>query len=213
MTVKPKLLDLFCCAGGAGAGYADAGFEVWGVDIAPQPNYPFKFAQLDALTLPPEFLQQFDAVHASPPCQSYSPLNAYNHHIYADLVGVTRSLLQKAGRPFIIENVVQAPLIEPIILCGAMFDLRVYRHRAFETNFALHPPAHPLHRQKCSRNGVLPGVGQFMTISGGKHAEAWRVRAAAEMGVPWTKTIREVCESIPPSYTRWIGSHLMMAVV
>ncbi|MER6508257.1 DNA cytosine methyltransferase [Nonomuraea sp. NPDC001636] len=204
-----RLLDLYCCAGGAGMGYHLAGFEVTGVDIAPQPRYPFAFIQANALDVLEDrtFLAGFDFIHASPPCQGHSPLNAYNHKDYPDLIPATRQALRKAGRPYVIENVIQAPLIDPVVLCGAMFGLRLYRHRAFEVGggFAFTAPPHPQHHARCVRNGYLPSEGQFMTITGGRHSEAWRAKASEVMRVPWTRTIREVCEAIPPAYTHHIG--------
>jgi DNA (cytosine-5)-methyltransferase 1 len=209
--VKSRLLDLFCCAGGAGEGYRRAGFEVVGVDIEPQPNYPFEFIQADALGVLVDrgFVGGFDAAHASPPCQQYSPLNAYNRKSYPDLVNAVRALLDLTGLPYVIENVPQAPLREPVTLCGAMFGLRVYRHRGFESNVPISAPTHPPHAARCARNGYLPGDDQYMTVSGGKHSEAWRLKAAEVMGVPWTRTIREVCEAIPPAYPEHTGRALM----
>lgn len=194
--------DLCCCAGGAAMGLYRAGFRVIGVDIEPQPNYPFEFIQGDAMEQP---LDGAAFAWASPPCQKYSPLNAYNKKEYPDLVAPMRAKLLAAGIPWAMENVVQAPLIHPTMLCGCMFGLRVYRHRNFETSFPLHAPTHPKHTAICARNGYLPKPGQFMTISGGKHSEAWRRAAAETLGVPWTKTIREVCEAIPPAYSEFIG--------
>lgn len=216
-TSKPRLLDLFCCAGGAGQGYADAGFDVVGVDIEPQPNYPFEFIQgdaqdaLDALILKGEWrgIGRFDAVHASPPCQAYSPLNAYNQLDYPDLVAATRGQLEALGLPYVMENVTQAPLRNPVVLCGSMFGLRVYRHRGFETNWPLLVPPHVGHVARCVRNGYLPAEDQFMSIHGGKHSRAWKAQAAEVMGVPWMTTIREVCEAIPPAYTHFIGARLV----
>ncbi|MEU7863879.1 DNA cytosine methyltransferase [Nonomuraea sp. NPDC049141] len=202
-----RVLDLFCCAGGAGMGYYLAGFEVTGVDIAPQPHYPFTFVRGDALDYLHAHGGDFDFIHTSPPCQGHSPLNAYNHKDYPDLIPATRTALRQVGRPYVIENVIQAPLINPMILCGAMFGLRVYRHRAFEAGggFTFTAPPHPEHVARCVRNGYLPAADQFMTITGGRHSEAWRAKAAEVMRVPWTRTIREVCEAIPPAYTRHIG--------
>lgn len=209
--MKPlKALDLFCCAGGASKGLAMAGFVVTGVDIEPQPNYVFseRFIRADALSIS---LKGYDFVWASPPCQAYTPLNAYNKKSYPDLVSATREKLRKSGIPYVIENVVQAPLVNPVILCGGMFSLRVYRHRGFEASFPLSAPQHPHHERVCSRNGNLPLAGQFMTITGGKHSRAWRERAAAEMGVSWMRTIREVCEAIPPKYAQYIGCAALRA--
>ena len=148
---KPRLLDLFCCAGGAGAGYAKAGFEVVGVDLHPQPRYPFEFHQADAMTFD---LSGFDAIHASPPCQAYTVLGGredLSH--YPDLVDAVRERLQAAGVPWIIENVPGAPLRDPITLCGAMFGLRSYRHRLFESSVQLAPPPHPKHEVRVNRRG------------------------------------------------------------
>ncbi|MGH9692462.1 MAG: DNA cytosine methyltransferase [Candidatus Acidiferrales bacterium] len=127
---KPRLLDLFCCAGGAGVGYNRAGFEVVGVDNKPQPNYPFPFIRADALKLDAKFLASFDALHASPPCQSYSDLAKRNGngHEWPRLIEPVRKMLIKTGLPYVIENVDGAPLLDPVVLCGTMFpNLRVLR--------------------------------------------------------------------------------------
>jgi len=209
--MRPRALDLFCCAGGAGTGLHRAGFDVTGVDIAPQPNYPFACFNMDALAFPlrygaPPGVAGYDFVWASPPCQAYSPLNAYNRKDYPDLIAPVRAKLIASGIPYVIENVVQAPLQNPVLLCGAMFGLNLYQHRNFEASFPIVPPAHPKHRWTCQRNGYLPSVTRpFMTITGGKHSNAWRERAAAEKGVPWMKEISEVCEAIPPAYAEHIG--------
>ncbi len=120
---KPRLLDLFCCAGGAGVGYSRAGFEVIGVDIKPQPNYPFQFIQADALKLDPKFIASFDAIHASPPCQSYSDLAKRNGNAdeWPRLIEPVREMLIQSGLPYVIENVDGAPLINFVVLCCTMF--------------------------------------------------------------------------------------------
>ncbi|MDQ6719338.1 MAG: DNA cytosine methyltransferase [Candidatus Dormibacteraeota bacterium] len=173
---KPRLLDLFCCAGGAGVGFARAGFDVVGVDIKPQPNYPFEFIQADALNLDPGLLESFDAVHASPPCQSYSDLAKRNRngHMWPRLIEPTRKLLRSLGVPYIIENVEGAPLIDPVILCGTMFsELRVIRHRLFESNLDLIAPAHgkhPLvftHDKRKAHYGKLDQNVSFVQVTGG----------------------------------------------
>lgn len=149
-------------------------------------------------------------------------LNAYNQLDYPDLVAPTRDLLRATGRPWVIENVPQAPLIDPAILCGSMFDLPVYRHRGFESNVPLDPPPHPAHLALCARNGYLPTAERpFMSIHGGRHSIAWQHAACDAMGTPWLKVpaggdreaaIREVCEAIPPKFTRWIGTRLLAAL-
>jgi DNA (cytosine-5)-methyltransferase 1 len=211
------VLDTFCCAGGMGMGYYLAGFEVVGVDIEPQPNYPFPLVQGDAIEYIRAHGAEYDLIHGSPPCQAYTPLNAYNHKVYPDLIAPTREAMLSTGQPYVIENVEAAApeLKDPALLCGPMFDLRVYRHRLFETNWPLAAPAHASHAALCSRNGYVPTLERpFMTITGGKHSKAWQRAAADAMGMPWLrvpdggdtkKAIREVCEAIPPAYAEWIG--------
>lgn len=208
--MKPRLLDACCCAGGATYGYQLAGFHVTGVDIDPQPNYcGDEFVQADAIGYVREHGHAFDFIHASWPCQKFTPLNAYNHKDYPDLVTPGRQAMLDSGVPFVIENVPQAPLIDPIYLCGSMFGLKLRRHRGFETGNGLTLPRMSCGRHElCTRNGYLPTPERpNMTISGGRHSEAWRRKASDVMGVPWTKTIVEVCEAIPPAYTEWIGQH------
>jgi DNA (cytosine-5)-methyltransferase 1 len=129
---KPRILDLFCCAGGVAVGYSRAGFDIVGVDIDPQPHFPFEFIQADALTLDMKFLRSFDAIHASPPCQSYSDLAKRNRnaHEWPRLIEPVREILIKSGKPYVIENVEGAPLLNPVVLCGTMFKgLRVLRQQ------------------------------------------------------------------------------------
>jgi DNA (cytosine-5)-methyltransferase 1 len=154
--MKPRLLDLFCGAGGCSVGYARAGFEVVGVDIVPQPRYPFAFVQADALEYLHELCSlgssrfgveiQFDAIHASPPCQAHSAVTP-DKSVHENLIPETRELLEATGLPYVIENVegAKAELHDPAMLCGSMFDpiLDVRRHRLFETNWGLEPPAWP----------------------------------------------------------------------
>lgn len=205
-----RVADVCCCAGGAGYGYSLAGFEVTGVDIDPQPSYPFAFIQADAL----EFLDSlsrsdFDLIHASPPCQAYSPLNAYNKVSYPDLVAPVRTRLKRLGIPYVIENVVQAPLRNPVILCGQSHGLKMYRHRGFECSFSVRGVMHGAHIHKCARNGYLPTVERpYMSIHGGKHSRAWLAAAKTCMGIEWVSTIREICEAIPPAYTEYIGREM-----
>lgn len=135
-----KLLDLYCGAGGAAKGYYQAGFEITGVDIKPQPRYPYNFIESDVLQLSSELLTEFDAIHASPPCQLFTAYRRKNETIgslFDDLIEQTRVMLEETSKPYIIENVKDAPLNNPVVLCGSTFGLDIRRHRYFEHNFPL----------------------------------------------------------------------------
>jgi DNA (cytosine-5)-methyltransferase 1 len=212
---RPRLLDGFCKAGGAARGYADAGFEIIGVDIEPQPNYPFAFIQADVLNLDPRFLAAFDAVHFSPPCQRYSDLAKRNGNgeAHPDLVAPVRALAQATNRPYVIENVEGAPLVDPVMLCGTMFaGLRVLRHRLFEANWPLmgrHHGKHPLvftHDKRKGHFGKLDEMTDFVQVTGGGNCS--KAAAAQAMGIDWM-TKDELNQAIPPVYTRWIGRQLI----
>lgn len=196
-------------------GYHRAGFEVVGVDLHPQRNFPFQFIQADALTLETEFLRSFDAIHASPPCQSYSDLAKRNGngHKWPRLIEPVRELLVATGLPYVIENVEGAPLIDPAILCGTMFPgLRVIRHRLFESNFPLYPPPHPPHPlvytldKRKSHYGKLDQNTAFVQVTGGGNCSVANARDA--MGIDWM-TKPELNEAIPPAYTRFVGRELL----
>ncbi|MCC6158679.1 MAG: DNA cytosine methyltransferase [Deltaproteobacteria bacterium] len=212
---KPRLLDLFCCAGGAGIGYGQAGFDVVGVDIAPQPNYPLPFIQADVLSLDPDFLTLFDAIHASPPCQAYSDLAKRNGNgdSWPRLIDPVRKMLIDTSLPYVIENVEGAPLENPVVLCGTMFpSLRVLRHRLFESNFLIMTPPHPKHpkvhtfdRRK-SHFGKTDEWKDFVQVTGGGNCSLAAARDA--MGIDWM-TKGEINEAIPPAYTRFIGEQLL----
>jgi len=213
---RPKLLDLFCCAGGAAKGYHEAGFDVTGVDIDPQPRYPYKFIQADALTLDAGFLASFDVIHASPPCQSYSTLAFRNGNAdeWPRLVEEVRKMLQATGKPYVIENVEGAPLVNAITLCGTMFDeLRVLRHRLFESNVKLvapiHPKDHPLvftHDKRKNHYGKLDQNTSYVQVTGGGNCSV--ANAADALKINWM-TKMELNEAIPPAYTRYIGLQLI----
>jgi DNA (cytosine-5)-methyltransferase 1 len=212
-SARPRLLDLFCGAGGAARGYHDAGFDVVGVDIAQQPNYPFTFIQEDALRWV-EWIgpgRDFDAIHASPPCQAYSTLTRGTNRgrEYPDLIGPTRALLEATGLPYVIENVPGAPLHDPVMLCGSMFGLGVRRHRGFETNWPLMRPecqheAMPK-RYKVMRHGAtyMSRYAPVYGDGGGKEMAQW----ASAMGIDWMSR-DEMTQAIPPAYTEWIGRQL-----
>ena len=213
--MKKTILDLFCGAGGASAGYSLAGFGVVGVDINPQPHYPFEFVRADAMALDLEFLRGFDAIHASPPCQAYSDLARRNKnaHKWPRLVDPVRDMLIASGLPYIIENVEGSPLIDPIVLCGTMFKgLRVLRHRLFETNFPIeapphgrHPLVHTFDRRK-RHYGKTDDMIDFVQVTGGGNCSIAAARDA--MGIGWM-TKKEINESIAPAYTKFIVDRLM----
>ena len=202
---KPRLLDLFCGAGGAGMGYSQAGFDVIGVDIDPQPNYPFEFHQGDALKYLLEHYDEFDALHASPPCQAFTMAQRIQGNNHPDLVTATRNAFELIGKPWAIENVPGSPLRDPIELCGAMFDLGTYRHRLFETSFPSAAPTHPEHAARTAKMGRRPQPGEFMHVVGNFSGVDLARKA---MGIDWM-TRDELRESIPPAYTSWIGAQLM----
>lgn len=192
-------------------GYHLAGFDVVGVDIEPQPNYPFEFHQADALEFP---LDGFDAIHASPPCQAYSVLQKRNGGTYPELIEPTRARLAATGVPYIIENVIGAPLIDPIMLCGTMFpELRVIRHRLFELSGLTVPqpdhPKHPLvytYDKRKAHYGKLDEWKDFVQVTGGGNCTVAAAKDA--MGIDWSGTKKELNEAIPPAYTEFIGRRL-----
>jgi DNA (cytosine-5)-methyltransferase 1 len=187
---RPRLLDLFCKAGGCSVGYDRAGFDVVGVDVELQPRYPFEFHLADALTFP---LDGFDAIHASPPCQHYAPVTrwrgAIDHH--PDLVDTIRERLIRTGVPWVIENVPAAPVRPHFMLCGSAFGLRVQRHRWFETSWSGLTLTTP-----CQHRDLLP----FAHKGERAYADA--------MGCGWM-TNREARDAIPPAYTEHIGTQLL----
>lgn len=206
--MKPKLLDLFCCQGGAGMGYHYAGFEVTAVDLFPQPRNPFPFVQMDAVEFLRKYWWMFDAVHASPPCQAFTNAQKLMGNEHPNLIEPIREILEEIGLPYVIENVPGAPLNDPFELCGAMFGLGTYRHRLFETNFYVPVPEHPQHVARTTKMGRKPIDGEMMHIVGNFSGVE---KAKKAMGIDWM-TRDGLRESIPPAYTEWIGQHLMAEV-
>jgi DNA (cytosine-5)-methyltransferase 1 len=224
---KPKLLDLFCCAGGASMGYHRAGFEVVGVDIKPQPNYPFEFHQANALEYP---LDGFDAYHASPPCQGYIHLkNGDDLNGYPLLIDIVRERLISTKKPYSIENVPHAKeyLINPIMLCGTMFGLAIWKHRYFETNPVIYALLNTCNHKLGKIDSPFGKVDiPIQTAHGGDshfHEKPsrigirWRPSQALPirkygMGIDWNISKRELAESIPPAYTEYIGQYLIKEV-
>lgn len=219
---RPVLLDLFCKAGGAAMGYHRAGFDVVGVDIDPQPRYPFTFVQADALSYFENECMDFDVWHASPPCQRYSTLaHTPNRDMssYGDLIEAVRDSFQETVRthftPWIIENVVPAPLNTGLVLCGSQFGLNVFRHRAFESNVMLWNLPHGKHtrRLKAIRPGqrmaqYFSDPDEMVTVAG--HLFSLEAGSKA-MGIDWMNRA-ELAEAIPPAYTEYIGMQLLQYV-
>lgn len=210
-----KLLDLFCGAGGAAMGYYRAGFtDITGIDIKPMKRYPFKFIQADALEYLEEHGREYDVIHASPPCQVYSITKNLKTitKTYPDLIDKIRIVLLEIGRPYVIENVVGAPLLNPLMLCGSMFGLGVIRHRLFESA----PPIW-FSPASCRHGRVLPmwwatrkkfleqgRQHQFICVAGDSFLVSEGRKA---MGIDWM-TRKELAQAIPPAYTEFIGRQL-----
>jgi DNA (cytosine-5)-methyltransferase 1 len=209
-----RVLDLYCCQGGAAAGYQAAGFHVTGIDMSPQPRYCGDCFQRDDAV---EFVRlridrirsDFDFIHASPPCQHDSDCQRIMGREHPDLIGRTRAVLEHTGLPYVIENVrgARVKLRDPAMLCGAMFGLETYRHRYFETGggFSFQAPEHPAHTAPQTKMGrtIRPGeFGQFIgNFSGVDHARK-------VMSVPWMNR-DGIRECIPPAYTEWIGRRFL----
>ena len=205
---RPRLLDLFCGAGGCSAGYDHAGFDVTGVDIEPQRRYPYEFIQADAMTFP---LGGFDAYHASPPCQDHvrTPGPAAKHGT-GWMLAATRDRLEATGRPWMIENVPGAPMRADYKLCACMFGLpRLKRERWFETSwhgFELRAPCqHP--ERSISVTGTGTPTGTWKIYGSVPVAEM-----RAIMGIPWMSRA-ELSQAIPPAYTEYIGRALLEHLV
>lgn len=205
-----RLLDLFCGAGGAAVGYHRAGFDVVGVDINPQPRYPFTFVQADAVTYP---LDRFDAVHASPPCQDHSSLaHLAGSHDTGWMLRATVERLAAWGGPWVVENVVGADLPGALRLCGSEFGLRsgrrlLRRHRLFASNVFL------MGAGGCHCRGHLIGgvYGQGSGIRNKRGFQLTLAPAREAMGIDWM-TRRELSQAIPPAMTQHIGEQLARAL-
>jgi DNA (cytosine-5)-methyltransferase 1 len=210
---RPRLLDLFCGDGGATKGYQNAGFYVVGVDIRPMPRYcGDEFYQADAIEFLEKHGREYDAIHASPVCKAFTSLQAIWKNDHPDYITPIRPMLKDTGKPFVIENVKGAPLVNAFMLCGTMFGLRLFRHRLFETNFFVMTPAHIPHSKqglfagRTSRapehdNQVYSVYGHFSDVRG----------AGVAMGCEWMGQAG-MSQAIPPAYTEFVGAHLMQVV-
>jgi len=210
VSARPLLLDLFCGAGGSATGYHRAGFDVVGVDIEPQPRYPFTFYQLDAMTFP---LDGFDAIHASPPCQDHmrAPGPSATDHGTGWMLAVTRERLAAQAAPWVIENVPGARMRVDLKLCGCMFGLpQLKRERWFETSwheFDLRQPCQHI-GGSISVTGTGPGCrGEKERLGRPPGIADWR-RA---MGIDWMNR-SELAQAIPPAYTEYVGRALMASL-
>ncbi|MFE2476441.1 DNA methylase [Streptomyces sp. NPDC059389] len=216
---RPLLLDLFCCAGGAGRGYDRAGFAVTGVDIRPRPNYPFTFIQGDALTVLAELIasgeiRRYTAAHASPPCQHGCALTIGTNksrgwgRIHVQLIPALRTLLDTSGLPYVIEQPNgKAPVRKDVTLCGEMFGLGVLRHRNFELGgWSTAKPKHVRHRGYVRgwRHGEYRD-GPYVAAYGKGGGKATVAEMQAAMGIDWTDVHEELTEAIPPAYSEWLG--------
>lgn len=229
---RPLLLDLFCGCGGAAVGYARAGFDILGIDIKHQPNYPFAFVQADVIDVMQEWPEEnkFSAIHASPPCQAYlkGTISA-NVKRRPAMIEATRTLLKRTKLPYVIENVQTAPLRDPLKLCGSMFNLGVdyqgetgpkgrahlMRHRSFEVNF-------PVYRMTCGEH-LKPTLGIYgdhvaynrlkYGAGNGQYSRTERVRLAKEaLQIDWTDNWEELKEAIPPAFTEYLGKQLIKSL-
>jgi DNA (cytosine-5)-methyltransferase 1 len=208
-----RLLDLFCGAGGAAMGYHQAGFdEIVGVDINPQPRYPFEFVQADALEYVAEHGHEYDAIHASPPCQRYSVVTP-NPTKHPDLYDPTRALLLSSGVPWVIENVIGAPYGYGFVLCGSMFNLVVRRHRNFETSW-LHLMG--LRCDHAKQGKAITVAGHASRKDGGESPSRHSWKGFYHlwpqyMEMPWA-TPQECGQAVPPAYTEYIGCTLIKII-
>lgn len=230
----PRLIDGFCCAGGAARGYQRAGFHVTGYDIKPQPRYAGDVFVLGSfLDLTPEYIREnFDAAHASPPCQAHTAMKTmHNAKVHADLVEPTRALLMASGLPWIMENVVGAPLDNPTLLCGTMFglgveDAELRRHRLFETSFHVLAPTcqhgqrdtigiyggHVRNRRRARTIGVYGEGARDSRRKFDKGVPDFTTdQGRVAMGIDWMTTA-ELSQAIPPAYTEFLGRQLLAQI-
>ncbi|MGW7435667.1 class I SAM-dependent methyltransferase [Streptomyces sp. NPDC054849] len=211
MTRRPTLLDLCCCAGGAGRGYDRAGFDVTGVDIVPRPNYPYKFVQADAVAYVLAHGHEYDAIHASWPCQYGAAItkgtNAHLRDTYDNLLPAGREAMLATDRPYVIEN---PEARADVVLCGTQFGLPILRHRRFEVHgWTPMAPPHTKHRGRVRgwRHGTYY-PGDYLAVYGKGGGKATVPEMQAALGIDWTDSHEELTEAIPPAYTQFLGEQL-----
>lgn len=213
---KPRLLDLYCCQGGGAQGYAQAGFEVVGVDKEPQPKYPYEFHRGDALSFLRKHGHEFDAIHASPPCQKFSAYRRKDPKTIGakapDLIAPTRKLLNEIGVPWVMENVEGAPMPDAVTYCGSMFGLDVRRHRLFESNISLVRLCCAHHLQQGSFPPAGNRTNMRKTCEIGVYRIPLKIQKDAMGGCDWM-TLKGLSQAIPPAYTRYIGLQLIKHIM
>jgi len=216
---RPRGLDLFCGAGGCSRGYADAGFDMTGVDINPQPHYPYQFVQADWAEYLTEHWREYDFIHASPPCQAYSGMRRITLARYGsapehpDLIPAVREALERTGKSFVIENVPGAPLQTQLVLCGAAMGLpHLARHRHFESNLLIMSGPPCQHRRNSYTIGIYGDKPDGRRVSYRQHRLVRVARsldeASREMGIDWMDW-SEITQAIPPVYCCFIGAQVM----
>jgi DNA (cytosine-5)-methyltransferase 1 len=203
-----KLLDLYCGGGGASDGYVRAGFTVTGVDIVSQRYYPYPFIQMNALDV--DFFREFDVIHASPPCQAFTAYKRREGWVKdsADLIDETRLLLESTGLPYVIENIPNAPLVNPVQLCGSSFGLDVRRHRIFESNLDLvgKPCDHKWQTPRFAPASNRTNLRSTVEIGVGRIPMEIQLQA---MGFDRPISRRSLTEALPPAYTEWLGTQIL----
>lgn len=216
---RPRILVSFCGAGGSAMGWHRAGWEVWGVDIFPQPNFPWpaRFIEADALEYLFDHGGEYDAHDAGPPCQASTALTKGTNksrgwgQTHFDLIGDTRIVLEDWGLPYVIENVSGAQIRKDLTLCGEMFGLSVIRHRHFELGgWEMAQPLHKPHRGRVA--GYRHGQwyeGPYFAVYGDGGGKGTVAQWQEAMGIDWTDVRKEIAEAIPPAYTEFIGAQLM----